>query len=65
MEKRHSSRHTEELKATVTVMASGEALVPGRITYRQTQDISTGGVRIRSDTFLAVDTLVRLDLVRE
>jgi c-di-GMP-binding flagellar brake protein YcgR len=61
-EKRREKRIKKENKLIFEVFSTDRNLENKKIHYTLTKDISLGGVNIRTDTFLPVDTLVKIDL---
>ena len=61
-EKRRDKRIKNESKLIFEIISAEGDLKNKKIFYTLTKDISLGGVNIRTDTFLPVDTLVRIDL---
>ena len=61
-EKREAKRITEETKITITLL-SKELVPPGKtFSYNLTKDISLGGVKIRTNTFLPINALLKIEL---
>ncbi len=61
-EKRRTARLQEEDEVTIKLL-SQEKLPPNKkITYQLTKDISSTGARIRTNAFLPVDTLLKIQL---
>lgn len=61
-EKRREKRIKKENKLIFEVVSDHQNLKNKKIYYTLTKDISLGGVNIRTDTFLPVGTLIRIDL---
>ncbi len=61
-EKRRDKRIKNENRLIFEIISVDGDLKNKKIFYTLTKDISLGGVNIRTDTFLPVDTLVRIDL---
>jgi hypothetical protein len=61
-EKRKDTRLKEENKLILEIISNDEILDCKKIYYTLTKDISLGGVNIRTDTFLPVDTIVKINL---
>lgn len=61
-EKRREKRIKKENKLIFEVISTDRNLENKKIHYTLTKDISLGGVNIRTDTFLPVETLVKIDL---
>lgn len=60
--KRKDRRIKEENKLILEIVSDNEILKCKKIFYTLTKDISLGGINIRTDTFLPVDTVVKLKL---
>ena len=61
-EKREAKRITEETKITITVL-SRDLVPPGKtFSYNLTKDISLKGVKIRANTFLPINALLKIEL---
>ncbi len=61
-EKRRDKRIKNESKLIFEIISCDRDLKNKKIFYTLTKDISLGGVNIRTDTFLPVDTLLKIDL---
>jgi c-di-GMP-binding flagellar brake protein YcgR len=61
-EKRRDKRIKNENKLIFEIISCDSSLKNKKIFYTLTKDMSLGGVNIRTDTFLPVDTLVKIDL---
>jgi hypothetical protein len=61
-DKRKEKRVKEENKLICEIISNNKNLNCKRIFYTLTKDISLGGVNIRTDTFLPVDTMVKMEL---
>jgi c-di-GMP-binding flagellar brake protein YcgR len=61
-EKRRDKRIKEENKLLLKVISSPVNIGESTSLSPQTKDISLGGVRIHSDTYLPVDTLAKVEL---
>lgn len=61
-DKRRDKRLKEENKLVCEIMSCHDDLQHKKVFYTFTKDISLGGVNIRTDTFLPVDTVVKLEL---
>ena len=62
VEKRKDKRIKEENKLLLQVISSPEDIGENRSFCPLTKDISLGGLRIQSDTYLPVDTIAKLEL---
>jgi hypothetical protein len=62
MEKREAKRITEETRITITLL-SKDLVPPGKtFSYNLTKDISLKGVKIRANTFLPINALLKIEL---
>ncbi len=61
-DKRREKRIKEENKLICEILSCDNNLKHKKIFYTLTKDISLGGVNIRTDTFLPIDTVVRIEL---
>lgn len=61
-DKRREQRVREENKLICEIISCSHSLRHKRIFYTLTKDISLGGVNIRTDTFLPVNTVVKIEL---
>ncbi len=61
-DKRREKRVKEENKLICEIISSNNSLKHKKIFYTLTKDISLGGVNIRTDTFLPIDTVVKINL---
>lgn len=61
-DKRKEKRVKEENKLICHIVSDNETLNRKKIFYTLTKDISLGGVNIRTDTFLPIDTVVKIEL---
>jgi hypothetical protein len=61
-EKRKSKRLKQENEITIKVVSSEESLLRKKVIYHMSKDISSTGTRIRTNIFLPVDTLLRIQL---
>ena len=61
-DKRREKRVKEENKLICEIVSDNKILKCKKIFYTLTKDISLGGVNIRTDTFLPVDTIVKMEL---
>lgn len=62
LDKRREKRKKEENKLICEIVSCDEILKQKKVFYTLTKDISLGGVNIRTDTFLPVDTVVKMEL---
>ena len=61
-DKRKAKRIKEEAKVTITLI-SKDSLSPGRkIIYRLTKDISSAGIKIQANTFLPINSMIKIEL---
>ncbi len=61
-DKREAKRITEETKITITLL-SKDLVFPGQtFSYNLTKDISLKGVKIRANTFLPINALLKIEL---
>lgn len=61
-DKRREKRVKEENKLICHVVSDNKNVNCKKIFYTLTKDISLGGVNIRTDTFLPIDTVVKIEL---
>ena len=61
-DKRRGRRVKEENKLICEIVSDNKDLKCKKVFYTLTKDISLGGVNIRTDTFLPVDTVVKMEL---
>ena len=62
MEKRKAKRILEENKVKITQTYKDKLPPDEKIIYGLTKDISSGGARIQGNTFLPIDTLLKIEL---
>ena len=62
IDKRREKRIKEENKLICEIVSCDEILKQKKIFFTLTKDISLGGVNIRTDTFLPVETVVKMEL---
>ena len=62
IEKRKAIRIEEEYKVTITEISKDKFPPPEKIIYGLTKDISSGGLRIQSNTFFPFNTLLKIEL---
>jgi len=63
IEKRKAIRIEEEYKVTITEISKDKFPPPEKIIYGLTKDISSGGLRIQSNTFFPINKLLRTELL--
>ena len=63
IEKRKAIRIKEEYKVTITEISKDKFPPPEKIIYGLTKDISSGGLRIQSNTFFPINKLLRTELL--
>jgi len=61
-DKRREKRIKEENKLICEILSCNNNLKHKKIFYTLTKDISLGGVNIQTDTFLPIDTVVKIEL---
>ena len=61
-DKRRERRVKEEHKIIGEIVSDNKILKHKKVFYTLTKDISLGGVNIRTDTFLPIDTVVKIEL---
>ena len=61
-DKRRDKRLKEENKLMLEIISNNEIFDCKKIYFTLTKDISLGGVNIRTDTFLPVNTMVKIEL---
>ena len=61
-EKRQSKRLEEENEITIKVVSTDKLPQNQKIIYHISKDISSTGARIRSNVFLPIDTLLKIEL---
>jgi len=62
MEKRKAKRIIEENKVKITRIYKDKLPPDKKIIYGLAKDISSGGVRIQGNTFLPINTLLKIEL---
>jgi hypothetical protein len=61
-DKRRAKRIKEEAKVTI-ILVSKDSLSPGRkIIYHLTKDISAAGIKIQTNTFLPINSMIKIEL---
>ena len=61
-EKRKAKRIKEEAKVIIALL-SKDLVPPGKtVSYNLTKDISSKGMKIRTDTFLPIDAMLKIEL---
>ena len=61
-DKRKAKRIKEEAKVTITLI-SKDSLSPGKkIFYHLTKDISSTGIKIQANTFLPINSMIKIEL---
>ncbi len=61
-DKRRAKRIKEEAKVTI-ILISKDSLSPGRkIIYHLTKDISSTGIKIQTNTFLPINSIIKIEL---
>lgn len=61
-ERRRAPRLAEKNEITITTLSRGEKSPEGKIIYNHSMDISVLGTRIKSNSFLPIDTLLKIDI---
>lgn len=61
-EKRKEKRLVDENEVGITVFADGKKFAREKVFYNYSKDISPSGARIQSNTFLPVNTLLKMDV---
>ena len=61
-EKRKDERFKEEKKVVVEFYPGGKELRPNNVTYALTRDISEGGVKLLTDRYFSVGTLLKITM---
>ena len=61
-EKRKDKRFKEEKKVVIEFYPGEKELRPKNVTYALTRDVSEGGVRLLTDRYFAVGTLLKITL---
>ena len=61
-EKRKNLRIQEEKKVFIEFYPGGKDLRPKNVTYALTRDVSEGGVRLLTDRYFPIDTLLKITL---
>jgi len=61
-ERRRAPRLAEKNEITITTLSRGEKSPEEKIIYNHSMDISVLGTRIKSNSFLPIDTLLKIDL---
>lgn len=62
MEKRKAKRIIEENKVKITPISKDKLPSGKKIIYPLTKDISSGGVKILTDTFFPINSLLKIEL---
>ena len=62
-ERRKEKRIKEESKVTFKLLSDDKLPRGKKIFYTLTKDISSGGIRIQTDTFLPINTLLKIELL--
>lgn len=62
VEKRKAKRVKKESKITITMLSEEAVPRNKKIIYQLTKDISLKGVKIQTNTFLPINTLLRIEL---
>jgi c-di-GMP-binding flagellar brake protein YcgR len=62
-ERRKDSRLAEENKVVIELLTDGRTMAEKTIINALTRDISPGGVRVMTNVFLPVDTLLKIEIV--
>ena len=63
LEKRKATRIKEEYKITTTEISKDKLPSDEKIIYGLTKDISLSGLRIQSNTFFPINTLLKIELL--
>jgi hypothetical protein len=61
-EKRKNERIKEEKKVVIEFYPGGKDLRPKNVTYALTRDVSEGGVRLLTDRYFPVGTLLKITM---
>jgi c-di-GMP-binding flagellar brake protein YcgR len=61
-ERRRAPRVHEESEVTITIGANGNELPKETVSHNRGKDISTSGVKINTNIFLQVNTLLMMDI---
>jgi len=61
-EKRKDQRFKEEKKVVIDFYPGDKQLRPNNVTYALTRDVSEGGVRLLTDRYFSVGTLLKITL---
>jgi hypothetical protein len=61
-EQRKNQRFKEEKKVVIEFYSGGKNLRPNNVTYALTRDVSEGGVRLLTDKYFSVGTLLKITL---
>ncbi len=61
-EQRRAKRVKEEAQVTINLFSSETFTPPKKITYHLTKDISSKGLRIMANTFLPVNSMLKIEL---
>jgi c-di-GMP-binding flagellar brake protein YcgR len=59
-EKRRAKRVKEKTEVTITLIQQDDLRAGSKIIRHFTKDISLGGIRIQSDTFIPVNSMVKI-----
>ena len=60
-EKRKAKRLEEKSEITITIVSGGKKSPEEKIMYNQSKDISVLGARIKANSFLPINTLLKID----
>jgi hypothetical protein len=61
-EQRKDQRFREEKKVVIEFYPGGKNLRPNNVTYALTRDVSEGGVRLLTDRYFPIGTLLKITL---
>jgi c-di-GMP-binding flagellar brake protein YcgR len=61
-EKRRAKRVKEKAEVSITLIHQDDLRAGSKIIHHFTKDISLGGIRIQSDTFIPVNSMVKIKL---
>ncbi len=61
-EKRRAKRVKENAEVTITMTGQEDLSTSGRTTYQMAKDVSLFGIRILSNTFVPVNSTLKIDL---
>jgi c-di-GMP-binding flagellar brake protein YcgR len=61
-ERRRAKRKKEKAEVTVSIINPNDPLANSKITHHLTKDISLAGIRIQSQTFIPMNSMIKIEL---